>query len=82
MHTFESMIAILLSVLLFLGLYRFVTRILLPILRISSAVRGQMRNMQQQANKQYGNNPQSNAGYQAKQTSPKKGDYIEYEEVH
>jgi hypothetical protein len=75
------MIQILIGVLLFLGLYRFITRILFPILRISSAVRGQMKHMHQQANRQASASGNGATGYKAPTAAPKKGDYIEYEEV-
>ena len=70
-HYLWYMIRILLLALLFVGLYRFITRILFPLLRITSAVRGQMRNMQQGAS-------QNNS---APEPKVRKGDYIEYEEI-
>jgi hypothetical protein len=61
--------------LLFVGLYRFITRVVFPLLRITNAVRGQMKNMQQSAA----------AGTPTSTPKPehkvRKGDYIEFEEV-
>jgi hypothetical protein len=67
------MLRILLLVLLFVGLYRFITRIVFPLLRITSAVRGQMRNMQQNAA------PTASAPQPSHKS--RKGDYIDFEEV-
>ena len=64
------MIRILLLGLLFYFLYRLVVRFLIPVLRVTSAARRQMQNMQQ------------NNGAAAQQPKPaRKGEYIEFEEV-
>jgi hypothetical protein len=67
------MLRILLLALLFIALYRFITRFVFPLLRITSAVRGQMRQMQQQDYAQHQQSPPK-----AKASS---GDYIDFEEV-
>lgn len=66
------MIRIVLLGLFFYFLYRFVVRFLIPVLRVTSAARKQMRNMQQ-----------GSANTEApKQPRPaRKGEYIEFEEV-
>ena len=67
------MLRILLLCLLFLGIYRFIVRFVLPVMKITSTVRGQMRNMQQN---------QAPAGpAPASSSKVKKGDYIDYEEI-
>jgi hypothetical protein len=70
------MIRILLLALLFVGLFRFITRFLFPIFRITSAVRGQMRNMQNMQGQQ-------NVQHEPAPPRPKaaKSDYIDFEEV-
>ncbi len=68
------MIRYILLLLLIVGLFRFITRFLLPVLRITANVRGQMRNMQQQ-----GHRPEP-----APAPAPRRekvGDYIDYEEI-
>ena len=68
------MLRILLLSLLFVGLYRFIVRFVLPIFRITRSVRTQMKNMQGQ---------QSAHNQAPPMSRPKvnKGDYIDYEEV-
>ena len=67
------MIRYILLLLLIAGLFRFITRFLLPVLRITANVRGQMRNMQQGARPEPAPAPVSR--------KEKVGDYIDYEEV-
>jgi hypothetical protein len=68
------MIRYILLLLLIVGLFRFITRFLLPVYRITANVRGQMRNMQQGAKPQPAPAPVSSR-------KEKVGDYIDYEEV-
>ena len=68
------MLRIFLLLLLFVWLFRFVLRFVLPVLKITSGVRRQMKNMQQQS----GSNPYTAPGRTQK---VREGDYIDYEEV-
>lgn len=67
------MLRYILLILLVVVLFRFVTRFLLPVLRITANVRGQMRNMQQGARPEPAPAPVSR--------KEKRGDYIDYEEI-
>lgn len=67
------MVRILLLTLLFIGLFRFIIRFVFPMLRITAAVKKQMRNMEQ---------AQANANnHTAPKPQAKTGDYIDFEEV-
>jgi hypothetical protein len=68
------MLRILLLSLLFVGLYRFIVRFVLPIFRITSSVRAQMKNMQ-------GNQPAQPQAPTRPRPTVNKGDYIDYEEI-
>lgn len=67
------MLRYILLLLLIVGLFRFITRFLLPVLRITANVRGQMRNMQQGARPEPAPAPVPR--------KEKRGDYIDYEEI-
>jgi hypothetical protein len=68
------MLRILLLSLLFVGLYRFIVRFVLPIFKITSAVRSQMKSMQ-------GNQGAQQQGPTVSRPKVNKADYIDYEEV-
>ncbi len=70
---FQSLILLL----LFIGIFRFVMRFVLPIARVGSAVHRQMKHMQQATNGRQEEHAHKSA-------APKKssvGEYIDYEEV-
>lgn len=67
------MLRYILLLLLFVGLFRFITRFLLPVLRITSNVRGQMRNMQGNTHREPAPPPMPR--------KERRGDYIDYEEI-
>jgi len=69
------MLRIFLLSLLFIWLFRIVLRYVLPILRITSGVRRQMKHMQESQSQGQAAPPQSQTH------KARKGDYIEYEEV-
>ena len=69
------MLRIFLLALLFIWLFRFVLRFVLPILKITSGVRKQMKNMQQGQSNPY------TAPAPGRTQKVREGDYIEYEEV-
>jgi hypothetical protein len=69
------MLRIFLLALLFIWLFRFVLRFVLPILKITSGVRRQMKNMQQGQSNPY------TAPSAARPQKVREGDYIDYEEV-
>lgn len=67
------MLRYLLLALLFVCLYKFIIRVVLPVLRVTTTVRRQMQQMQD------ANNHSGTAARQA--GKPKSGEYIEFEEV-
>ena len=68
------MLKMLLFLVLFAWIFRFVLRFVLPVLKITSGVRKQMKNMQQQSRSSSYNAP-------PRTHKVREGDYIEYEEV-
>jgi hypothetical protein len=70
------MLRIFLLSLLFIFLVRFILRFVIPLFRITSAVRGQMKNMQGAGQRPMAPPPQSRP-----QQKSRKGDYIDYEEI-
>lgn len=66
---------------LFIGyvLYRFVMRILLPVLKVTVHTSRQMRKMQEHMNKAQQQTPQPRP--QAKKQTPVEGSYIDFEEI-
>jgi len=69
------MVRYLLLTLLFIWLFRIVLRYVIPILKITSGVRRQMRHMQQGPGQAQSVPPQS------RPQQSRKGDYIDYEEI-
>lgn len=71
------MMKIILWTLLFYVLFRFITRFVLPILKVTRMASSRMRDMQQQMEEmqQKANTPP------APERKVKEGDYIEYEEI-
>ena len=72
------MMKIILWTLVFYVLFRFITRFVLPILKVTRMASSRMRDMQQQMEEmqQKANNPSP-----APEPKIKEGDYIEYEEI-
>jgi uncharacterized protein YybS (DUF2232 family) len=61
-------------------LYRFVFHFLIPVTRVAGTMKQRMNEFQQQMN-QRANEFQQKASPQQQQTTPKGGDYLEFEEV-
>ena len=76
-----SITRILLFALLAYFLYKFVFHFLVPVIRVSSRMKRQVREFQRQANSQFENSQKDNIS--PKQTPPKEkaGDYIDFEEI-
>jgi hypothetical protein len=76
-----SITRILLFALLAYFLYKFVFGFLVPVIRVSSRMKRQVREFQRQANSQFENSQKDNISQ--KQTPPqeKAGDYIDFEEI-
>ncbi|MFM1829297.1 MAG: hypothetical protein RL624_1538 [Bacteroidota bacterium] len=71
-----ALFRILLLAFILSGVFKFVTRILIPILRIRSAVKDQIKTQQQAQTKQ---NQQESP--KAQQKSSSVGEYIDFEEI-
>ena len=63
-------------------LYRIIVNFIIPIFRVTSAAKSQMRQMQEQMNAMNDKmNDQPKQPQQQQRTVQKEGDYIDYEEV-
>ncbi len=70
------MLQSLILLLLFIGIFRFVMRFVLPVARVGSAMHRQMKNMQQQTTEK-----SEAAQKQSTRKSTPKGEYIDFEEL-
>ena len=75
------MMKIILYVLLIWVVFQFVTKLVIPVYRTTRQIKKGFREMQEKMNAQQGNDFNQPQQEPAKKTSPKEGDYIEFEEI-
>lgn len=76
-----SITRILLFALLAYFLYKFVFGFLVPVIRVSSRMKRQVREFQRQANSQFENSQKDNNSQKQTPQQEKAGDYIDFEEI-
>lgn len=76
-----SITRILLFALLAYFLYKFVFGFLIPVIRVSSRMKRQVREFQRQANSQFENSQKDNIKQEKTPPQEKAGDYIDFEEI-
>lgn len=76
-----SITRILLFALLAYFLYKFVFGFLIPVIRVSSRMKRQVREFQRQANSQFENSQKDNISQKPTPPPQKAGDYIDFEEI-